>query len=320
MNLSALVEIGKGSCPIGMEEFQNINQSGLAGWLLNREDYLLTSELSERCKDLTLHYLLRYEVFREEMTEFLKIFPSAVPIKGMSLIPRIYAGHCLRRVSDIDLYYPGDFQEIRKYFTEQGFSISEDDWEPDQFKLNVTKVIQGVEVPFEIHRELLWKCKVDWHWQNDHRTAFQTLVPEDELVYLSGHLAYQHTMLSINWLIDIALLLKTVERWDARRIEDLLEKIPLRNSLSTCLWACESVLQVTIPVNLKPFVRKNVGNKAIHLILTEFFLWTPTKYPVRYYLLKHLLKDSIGNALLYNIIWLKHHLWKKIFTRKKLAC
>jgi hypothetical protein len=299
--------------PVGMEEYRFINENGLGGWLLSKSDIQLTPELREHCARLSKNNFIRYEIYREELTQLLKVFPEVVPIKGMSLIPRIYQNSTLRCVSDIDLYYPGDFKKIRQYFFEQGFSISDDRWEANEFKFVATKLINGIEVPFEIHQKLLWKSEAEWQFMKDHSLEFQKLIPEDELIYLCGHLAHQHTFLSLNWLIDIALLVQAQQGWDQKRIDELLMKCPLSNSLSVCLWACEKYFGLKLPNELKPYLKKDFKNKFIQKLIDQNFLKNPYHYRLKYYLIKHLIKDSLLNSFLYDYLWLKYKIKGELF-------
>lgn len=271
---------------------------GLEGWILEQKRIELSPELKVFCQQEAVKYILRYEVFSRELSRFLQHFPSAIPLKGMSLIPRLYKNPILRRVTDIDLYYSQDLTLVKKYFMDQGFAIHEDKWEGNEFKLNASKLIDDVEVPFEIHQKLLWENNCHW----------EITTPEDELLYLSGHLAYQHTFLRANWLFDIALLISESASWDNSRLDKQLALLNLNNAFSSCLWACEHFLDLQLPASLQKYILRDAKNRLIQKLINDDFLLTVSDHRCRYYLLKHLLKDSLTQSLNYDFLWLKQKL------------
>ncbi len=205
---------------------------------------------------------------------------------------------------------------MREYFNIHGFQIIEDSWEANEFKLTATKVIHGVEIPFEIHRELLWKSKMQWEFTPNEKIPFQTLRLEDELIYLCGHLAHQHTMLSLHWLMDIALILQNNLKWDTKRIDSILKEVPLKTSFSSCLFACEKHLDIKIPLELTRYIKKDPKNKIIQRLMTEKFLKNPTNHRWTYLSLKHLLKDRLLDSIEYDFQWLKHRFVKNSNQQK----
>lgn len=271
---------------------------GLEGWVLEQKKISLESDLLTYCQSESIKYALRYEIFSRELHKFLKEFSQAFPIKGMSLIPRFYKNPIIRRVTDIDLFYPYDLTSVKKYFIDHDFLVHEEKWEANSFKLNASKVIDGIEVPFEIHQKLLWNNHCEWNLLN----------LEDELIYLCGHLAFQHTFFRANWLFDLAMIINVNPIWDTKRLDYLLENLNLKNSFSSCLWVLENILKIELPIELKKFVLGDYPNKLIQKILTDDFLIDVTKSPARYYLLKHLLKDTLTQSFTYDILWFKQKL------------
>lgn len=253
-----------------------------------------------------IRWNIRYLVFERELKEFLAHFPGSFPIKGMSLIPRLYKDPGLREVTDIDISCQHPPALVKSYLRDRGFVLHEDKWEANSYKINASQVIDGVEVPIEVHQKLLWTKEEPWAVQRLNGEI--SLRPEDELIYLCGHLAYQHTMLSLHWLIDIALLIETQVTWDERRIEELLKSLPLRTSLRTILWALEYHLELKLPDSLAVFVKTHRKDALIENFMSLEFLWKSQRMAVRYYALKHLLKDSIKEALTYDRLWLKQRL------------
>lgn len=299
---------------LDMNSQQLIMENGLEGWLLDKKHIELAPELKHFCQQESVKYILRYEIYSRELQRFLQLFPKAIPIKGMSLIPRLYKNPILRRVTDIDLYFPQDLSPLKLYFQAQGYEIHEEKWEANDFKLNASKVIDGVLVPFEIHQKLLWENDCDWKILEGPEG--KTLAAEDELLYLSGHLAFQHTFLRVNWLFDIALLIQRQQHWDQSRLDFLLQKLNLKNSFSSCLWACQNFLAVSVPQNLQKYILRDKKNLLIQKTIKDHFLVQVHQHQVRYYLLKHLLKDSLTQAFNYDILWLKQK-FKYEFKSKK---
>lgn len=285
------------------KERDAIHDHGLEGWILTKDRIELAPDLKKFCQQESIKYVLRYEIFNRELKKFLQQFPQAIPLKGMSLIPRIYVNPILRRVTDIDLYLAQDLAPVRLYLSQQGFTIHGEKWEANDFKVNASKVIDEVEVTFEIHQELLWKN--DCEWKIIDSNLGKSLAAEDELLYLTGHLAYQHTFLRFNWLFDIALLIQQKPDWDNTRLDFLLQQLSLNNSFSSCLWACQHFLHIKLPESLQKYVLSDKKNLLIQRTITDDFLLKVSDYPARYYLLKHLLKDSLTQAISYDLLWLK---------------
>ncbi len=277
---------------------QTVREHGICGYVSSGE--FKTDRIS---------WCIRYEIFLQAMNDFLRAFPEATPIKGMSLIPRIYKNPALREVTDIDLYYPYDPEPVVSYLRREGFEIDHDKWEGNDYKLNARKKILGIDVPFEIHKKLLWTK--DEPWQIGQEDGNRTLAPEDELVYLSGHLVYQHSLLSLHWLIDIALLIQDTKDWDENRLNNLLSRLPLKNSLSTALWCVREHFKQDLGVVLNRFILTDIKNKMIQQLITEDFLWLTMHAKGRYYLLKHLFKDTFAEALKYDVLWIKNVLQGK---------
>lgn len=291
-----------------------IADHGLEGWVLENSHFQLDDKLKAYCHETALKYLIRYEVFARECKVFLHLFPDAVPLKGMSLVSRIYTSPTQRRITDIDLYYPYDFNLIEKYFVQNGYEIHSEKWEANNFKLNASKIIEGVLVPFEIHQKLLWENHCEW--KIVEKTYIKTLAPEDELIYLSGHLAFQHTFLRINWLFDIALLLNQHSQWDSSRLDYLLHQLDLKNSLSSSLWACQQFLKIDLPQNLQKYLVNDRKNRLIQQTLSEKFLIDVNQHRIRYYFLKHLLKDSLAQSINYDMLWLKQKIKNEFKSTK----
>lgn len=220
-----------------------------------------------------------------------------VPLKGISFFNRIY-DFSERQLTDIDLYTTDkDFPALQKLVLSYGYiQTQEEKWRENHHKHCFSKTVMGLEVLLEIHTQLLINKKKD-QWNFMETPSGFLLVPQDELLYLCYHYARQHTLLNEKWLQDIYRLclkksLWTPELWSNAKQKDISSALIFTaHALNT-----KHKMRIDIPRGIKSFF----ASKLIHLDFIEH----SEKYPLRYLTIKHLVKNSLAEALLYNGSWI----------------
>jgi hypothetical protein len=228
-------------------------------------------------------------------------------LKGAALIGDIYDDIGARSMADIDLLTDSEGMKwIAEELRARGYDdVSATKWEANSFKRVLSRKSQGIELVFELHERLFFnEGDVDWRFVESSELGspgFRKLAAEDMLVHLMGHLGYQHTFLHLTWLVDIDLFIRKHEI-DWARVMVLATRLKQRRSALATLWACHDYLGTPVPSRLL----KMGWSK----LLSGEFLWFPKKRPLRYYLIKHLMKDSAREALVYDLLWLRRRAWR----------
>lgn len=220
-----------------------------------------------------------------------------VPLKGISFFNRIY-DFSARQLTDIDLYTTEhDFPALKNLVLSYGYIESQEEkWHENHHKHCFSKTVLGLDVLLEIHTQLLINKTKD-QWNFVETPSGSLLAPQDELLYLCYHYARQHTLLNEKWLQDIYLLclkqaLWTPELWSKAKQKDIF------SALIFTAYALNTKykMQIDIPRGIKSFL----ASKLIHL----GFIEQSEKYPLRYLAIKHFVKNSLAEALLYNWGWI----------------
>lgn len=242
---------------------------------------------------------------------------TPVILKGMALIDDLYPDIGSRHMSDIDIFIPE--QDIKVFFeilNSLGHSmIKTDKWEADQFKYLFSKKIDQVEIILEVHTRYFYHLSMDISWETTKKEEKNLgyLACEYQLIYLVGHLAFQHSFLKLFWLVDVEhFILKNRDNIDWNKLYYLANKLKFKNSLKMALWALKKFFNLDLPQEViqhyklnRPYIWK--------LFLTKNFLWSARQFGLRYYMIKHLTYDSIWQSLIYDYLWCK----RKISLYKK---
>lgn len=236
----------------------------------------------------------QFELFCELLTS--NDFKSVVPIKGMSLLNRIYSEWDQRKMSDIDVYMPTTRKgDLHKLLINNGYIAFDDQkWKANEHKATYVKKHSFVDITIEIHFKLYYHTNYQPILETQLKKTY--LSKEDELLYLCYHLAEQHNFIKLFWLKDIALYVDkfhTQINWD--KFHDLAKKINISRSSETCLFLCHKYLK-----SKASFKRKNI---FINQLIDWEYLCYPRKSEFKYFLLKNYLKGR--RSLPYLINWLK---------------
>ncbi|MCB0340767.1 MAG: nucleotidyltransferase family protein [Pseudobdellovibrionaceae bacterium] len=277
-----------------------ISDHRLAGWLYSYGRKKFGVNSVQTLKTEWLNQWLKNQIFLENWLSLKNRFASrgieTAPIKGIAMLESLYEDSGARAISDIDIYVEAEqHQAVDRLLTENGWAPQADElkWQFNRHKKTYTKNKNGVEIPLEVHFEIMPNC-------NRNQKAkisvldMAKLNSAENLVYLSGHLAYQHTFIKLFWLHDIHLLLSkdTHALTQARSVS---EEVGLVTSLDIVLHACEKFFKTNLPL------------APPHLwwsgLVSESFLVSPRRYPAHYFMVKHLVKGRLKEALWYDFYW-----------------
>lgn len=228
-------------------------------------------------------------------------------LKGMDLISRgIYTHPGQRFMGDVDLLISKEKMAQWGNFLERiGYrDITKETWEANNFKKMFLKVSGTLELVIELHTRLFYQEEEDFSWQlvpHSQLSQFTTLTPEDLFIHLCGHLAYQHTFISLHWLYDIYLLVSQHElSWSLIR-----ERAQKAQVLRSCQLVLKLLRDHFKLKNLPDLDIPSIASFSCAKLITREFLIDPANYPNRYFLVKHLTKDHLSQALAYDLNWFK---------------
>ena len=229
---------------------------------------------------------------------------DVVLLKGASLFFDLYSDIGHRAMSDIDLLV-NDFSYplIKEKLTELGYkeqmglkwwgSHQKSEW---IYEGDITFVV-------ELHRDLFYyKKNPPLKLINHSRYLLKKLDVNEELVYLIGHFAYQHNMQKLCWLMDIYFLsLKNHNLFDEFKIRELISYY----GLETSYLAVQILMEKFCLSSPMPRLFKKTQFKLFFIkkLLSVNYQIYNFRSPIRYYLLKILMKDSFFDLLKYVIGW-----------------
>ncbi|MCR9204187.1 MAG: nucleotidyltransferase family protein [Halobacteriovoraceae bacterium] len=226
-------------------------------------------------------------------------------LKGCHLVKDYYDDIGMRFMGDIDLLVnPNEFDLWTKNLESLGFEVEEESrWEANNFKKLLSREKGGMELVVELHSRLFYQEEEGLIWETSplYSENLHGLKKEDLFVHLCGHLGYQHTFHSLNWLYDIALLIQK---------EDLdFDLIFKKAQKAKVLKACRitlTILSFHFGISgLKGTLWERFLAKSL---LTPKFLKDPYYSKFRFLLVKTIVKDSMGDAFSYYRGWLKNKL------------
>lgn len=200
-----------------------------------------------------------------------------------------------RQASDIDLFVnENNLQYLLLQLSQMGFQKQHcAKGRISNFKTVCLSEDYG-DLSIEVHTKIWWQEpeEFQWNWRPALISPFNRLSLEDQLIHLCGHWGAQHTMISLHWLLDIALF---CNRYAASIDHKILSRRAQQLRLSR---------SVAIACELARSIFSN-STSDLHQTKIDFeFLRAPKKNRFKYYWLKHHLQDSIYGALKYDFFWL----------------
>ncbi len=220
-----------------------------------------------------------------------------VGLKGITFFGRIYDSS-ERDLTDIDVLVPPQhLSALREVLSEMGFvERVEEKWSENNFKFVFTRFHLGLEIVLEVHTQLTSSTTYS-DWQNIPYKNYYLLEPADELLYLAHHYAGQHTLLKSKWLHDLYLLsVEQPQLWNAQ-LWQKAQKLQVLKSLDFTAQALK--VAYDFDVERPP----EYGSYLARAVLNLEFLEDPSAHFWRYLAAKHLVKESLWQALTYNVQW-----------------
>ena len=271
------------------ELIDNAEEHHVAGYLYSRNNI-------EKFKNIWLKQALVKSLLKEEIESITNKYPriseKMTLLKGMAIHDQFYSDG-ERFMSDVDILVDeGELDNVVKCFIDEGFSIVEQkQWMGNFFKCELTKVLHGIDINIELHSQLFYHSKIDLQFVTSEIGRIKRLAPAYEFAHIIGHCGFQHTFQKMYWLIDIYhyFLEDTV---DLDELEDICRKMKIYHSLELAKYIMNRYFGLNLPVN------KVVAEVDLETILN------PNQGSLKYFYIKHRLKDSFLEALKYDFKWI----------------
>ena len=257
-------------------------------------------------------------VSNQTRLEFLKSLGTFVKqknlkvaiLKGFALLPLLYSDLGSRFMSDIDLLLAEeDLDIMERLLLDNGFELlSTQKWERNNFKREyMTKEKNSFSIVIETHSKLFHHRDKQFSWKFENHTIypFLQLTKEGMLNHLIGHLAFQHTFVKLNWLFDIYLFVRKYQNeivWE--EVHSNAKELDLYRSHQMVFWILETTFFLTLDEKTRSFFKLDDSLLFKKIISNEFLIFEQAD-PFKYYVIKHLTKDSFIDALKYDCQWLK---------------
>ncbi len=267
-------------------------------------------------KEYKAQWLLN-QVYLQEIKSWIlpsTLFERGTLLKGIHLLSTgIYDHPGMRFMGDVDLLVaPEDLSNWENFLLQNGYQdITKGVWEANSFKKIFLKESQGLELVVELHTRLFYQETSTHTWEKQAHPSLSGLLllkDEDLYVHLCGHLAYQHTFISLHWLYDIyCLLKKTKLNW--REVE---VKAREANVLKSCQMINFALKKHFKMEDLYDLGISSTTKRFCNNFLTSQFLCYPTHNQMTYWLIKHLTKDDLLHSLSYDFNWIKSKIREKL--------
>lgn len=286
-----------------------INEHMLKGWLANK-DILKDSDLHKEYKNefkRQWHLNQSYWNQLEQLApDFEKAGISPILLKGITFLDDLYSDFGDRSMSDIDmLVTKQDIGKTVSILIDHGFNyISDKKWRANQHKVELIKNHNGVELVIELHTSLLYHCTdPDWSFVPFKVSPYRKLAQEDLLLYQCSHLSFQHTFLKLFWFLDIHLILSQSDSLNEEKVLTMAKESSLSNSTLLSLYVLDKYFHSPMGVVFQNEIK--LIPKWKKALLNISFLLNPKQNYLRYISVKHLCRDNIKEALLYDLGWFK---------------
>ncbi len=248
--------------------------------------------------------LLHEKALLELKNDLLESKISPILLKGMSFLDELYPDKGSRFMSDIDLLIDyNNADELCKILESNNYTqVIESKWKANQHKITFEKFIENSQVVIEIHTKLFYTSnfKIEKTLPSIY-LPFQTLEKELCLLHLIGHCAFAHTFLKFFWLIDIyKFITHYIDLIDWKYFYFLAKQYKLQKSCAMINFIMNKYFGIDCLDKMAPTWFQNY----LYSILFIFpFLINGHKHKFRYFVIKHLTKDSLLNALEYDLFW-----------------
>lgn len=244
-----------------------------------------------------------------ELLNELKIPKSlnATILKGAHLITHIYPSEGQRFMGDLDLLVSKEsIDEWKQFLLNIGFiDITGETWSANQFKSLFLKNHYGLELVVELHTRLFYQEMSGHKWETQPSAIekFDYLKDEDLFVHLCGHLGYQHSFISLHWLLDIYLLLLKKVDFDWSSVKKKAIDAHVWRSCEIAIELVRNHFKLNIDLPFKPSIYTKLMTKVL---INKKFLCRAQQTKYRYFFIKHFCKDSLIQAFIYDLKWWRH--------------
>jgi hypothetical protein len=279
----------------------------------NLRDYL-SEEFANECRKKYVFQKLSGEKYFTELDRLSKIFAdageAAIVYKGGGFMREFYGDLGARELKDFDLWVPPQkMKTAGKLFFQAGYEILEvPNWEAGEGKLIYTQNHGDFFTDFEVHQKNYSFEKTPLFSLPENARGFVIPPIEEHFLMTVIHAGYQHTFTELKWWIDIVRFLQLHNQnlnWE--KLADLSHTHQMHRLLSNVLRV---VAETQSWFKLRAELFSNIQ-------LNSFgpdFLIKPQQDKLRYYWLKHSLKENIARTLRYDVLWLKYELEQKLFS------
>lgn len=254
---------------------------------------LLYFHLKKTCPDLVPqpildqfhnHFLAnagRNLFLTEELLKLLHLFEAkgipAIPLKGPALAASIYGDLALRTFSDLDIVvHKRDVKRAKALVLSQGYRLDlslnreqeiaflQSDLE-GWFVRNDGSVM--VEIQWGEPKDFPFTLEFEPFWRRLGKASLEgrtvsTFSPEDLLIILSMHGAI-HCWQRLNWICDLAELIRGHEGWDWKGVIDEAERRGWRRILFLGLFLVHDLLEAGLPEQIWQKVQADSSMSAL---------------------------------------------------------
>lgn len=281
----------------------------LQPYIKNLKSPDLIEHIEYTCRKNMLQNLILKDCFLEIRQACLQQkIPPPIPLKGIDLIQWLLPLSA-RPMTDIDIYTSeSQLQQLTLLLKSLGYTlVPEDKWFANAHKTTFTNSVGTLDITLEVHTRLLYNEPDSFSWVLQSTAHGTTLSLTDQIIYLSYHLAHQHTFLKLFWLMDIVRL---TQHCPALWTKDLFQR-------AQQLGCYQAVLAVAYVINSFFNLKIDLPSSDLRFShrLSWDFLVEPMGNKWRYYTLKHMIKDSLKDSLAYDIGWLQNK-WHQFVDSK----
>lgn len=243
---------------------------------------------AETLEDLRDHFAVaaaRNRSLWDELLRLLKLLEargiSAVPFKGPALAALAYGDVTLRQFGDLDiLVRPGHAVQARELLLAAGYrdSLTGDQaaaYLRSRGAYNYKLLRDEGRLPVELHwavtsRDNAFPLDLERVWQRlepitVQGESFLHFDREDLLLVLCQH-GSKHKWKRLDWICDIAELLRVSPQMDWGSVLDRACQLGCRRMLFLGLWLTEDLLGVTLPADIS---RRMQADPAMPLLVTQ---------------------------------------------------
>ena len=283
----------------------------LEGYLYYNKRHLISKKYIQLFSNTWRSQWAYNELYLNELSnlalEFKKIDINPILLKGISLLEDHFSDKGSRFMSDIDLLVKN--KEMHKIFfilQNNGYkSLKDNKWDCNNFKHIMIKIKEGKQIVIELHTRLFYHVINPPIPQiiNHSLAPYRQLNIEWTFIHLVGHGAFQHTLIKFFWIIDVYHHLKKYsDHADWNEIYKLACIFRLKKSVCIFFYIIEKYFNFKIPITaIKLFSYREKFYYS--WLLSKKSLLSGKQFGIRYYLLKHLTKDSLVEAFKYDLKW-----------------